>query len=245
MTSTRRTARIAGLAYLGLAVSGLLGYLLIRDQLYAPDDAARTAANLVAREGLARLGVVTDITVVLTQAVTAVWFWKLFRPVHAVAAGAIAGFGLVNCVLILVAAAFSATALDVAVRADTASAGQAQLLYHLNATTLTLAGIFFGLWLIPMGWLAAHSGYMPRPLGWLLVGGGTGYLVSVVVALLVPGSPGLAYALTVPATAGELWMVGYLLVRGVSGHERRPPSARGYSNRSASSVSLATYPGQS
>jgi hypothetical protein len=225
MTDTRRTARITGLAYLGLAVSGLLGYLLIKGQLYAPDDAARTTANLVAHEGLARLGVVTDIAMVLTQAVTAVWFWKLFRPVHPVAAGSIAAFGLVNCVLILVAVTFSATALDVAVRAGTASAGQVQLLYDLNGAALSLAGLFFGLWLIPMGWLAAHSGYMPRTLGRLLVVGGAGYLLSVVVATLLPGSPGVAYALTAPATAGELWMVGYLLVKGVSDRERRSPSA--------------------
>ena len=223
MTTTRRTARITGLAYLGLAVTGLLGYLLIRHRIYVPDDAARTAANLVAHEGLARLGVVTDIAMVLTQAVTAVWFWKLFRPVHPVAAGSIAAFGLVNCVLILVAVAFSTTAIDVALRADTAAAGQVQLLADLSAATLSLAGLFFGLWLIPMGWLALHSGYMPRPLGRLLIAGGAGYLLSVVVATLVPGAPGLAYALTAPATAGELWMVGYLLVKGVS-NRARPPS---------------------
>jgi hypothetical protein len=229
MTTTTRTARITGLAYLGLAITGLLAYLLVRDQIYAPDDAARTAANLIAHERLARLGSVIDIAVVLTQAVTAVWFWKLFRPVHPVAAGSVAAFGLVNCVLILVAGAFSATALDVALRADTAAAAQVQLLYDLDAATLSLAGLFFGLWLVPMGWLAARSGYMPRSLGRLLVAGGVGYVLSVVFAALLPDLPGLAYALTVPATAGELWMVGYLLIRGVSAGERPPSPALGAS----------------
>ncbi len=222
MTTIRRTARITGLAYLGLAISGLLGYLLIRHQLHAPGDAAGTAANLVARQGLARLGVITDLAMVLTQAVTAVWFWKLFRPVHPVAAGSIAAFGLVNCALIMVAVTFSATALQVALRAHPTAAGQALLLYDLNGAALNLAAVFFGLWLIPMGWLAVRSGYMPRPLGWLLVGGGAGYLVSVVTGILLPGAPGIAYALTVPATAGELWMVAYLLARGVSGKAAVP-----------------------
>ena len=55
MTTTQRSARLTALAYLGLAISGIVGFLLIRSQLYVPDDATRTAANLVAHEGLARL----------------------------------------------------------------------------------------------------------------------------------------------------------------------------------------------
>ncbi|WP_426508690.1 DUF4386 domain-containing protein [Dactylosporangium sp. McL0621] len=216
MTDVKHTARITGLAYLGLAVSGILGFLVVRSQLYVPGDATRTAANLVAHEGLARFGIVADAVTVLTQAVTAVWFWRLFRPVHPVAAGSIAAFGLVNSVTILVGTMFSATALDVAVRAAPASADQALLLYDLNAAGTSLGGLFFGLWLVPMGWLAGRSGYMPRPLGWLLVGGGVGYVLSVVVSFLAPDSSGLAYALTVPATVGELWMVGHLLVTGVT-----------------------------
>src|SRR5690348_6432145 len=153
---------------------------------------------------------------VLTQAVAAVWFWKLFRTIRPVAAGSIAAFGLVNAVLILTAAACKATALDVALRADVASTRDVLLLYDLNAAILSLAGLFFGLWLIPMGWLAGRSRYMPRPLGWLLIGGGVGYILSVLVAALVADDHGVGYALTVPATIGELWMVGYLLTKGVA-----------------------------
>src|SRR5882724_8862044 len=217
MTDLKRTARITGLAYLGLAISGMLGYLLIRNQLYVPGDAARTAANLVAHEGLARLGIATDAAVVLTQAVTAVWFWRLFRPVDPVAAGSIAAFGLVNAVVILMATACSATALEVALRGGATSTGDALLLYDLNAAAYSLAGLFFGLWLIPMGWLARRSGYMPRPLGWILIVGGVGYVLSALVASLAPGASGAVSALTVPATLGELWMVGYLLTKGVAG----------------------------
>lgn len=224
MIDTKRTARTTGLAYLGLAISGMLSYLLIRGQLYVPDDATRTAANLVSHEGLARLGIVTDVVMVLTQAATAVWFWKLFRPVHPVAAGSIAAFGLVNAVVILIATACSATALDVALRAEATSTSDVLLLYDLSATAFSLAGLFFGLWLVPMGWLAGRSGYMPRPLGWILIGGGAGYILSVVVASLFPDAPGVAYALTVPATIGELWMVGYLLIKGVA--NRSTPDGR-------------------
>ncbi|GIF96558.1 DUF4386 domain-containing protein [Catellatospora citrea] len=216
MTDTKRTARITGLAYLGLAITGFLGFLFIREQLYVPDDAARTAANLIAHESLARLGILADLGMVLTQAVTAVWFWKLFRPTDPVAAGSLALFGLVNSVTILVGTMFTATALDIALRADTASAGQALLLYELNGTAFTLGALFFGLWLMPMGWLAIRSGFMPRPLGWILQAGGVGYVLSLIVTVTMPDATGAVSALVVPATIGEFWMVGYLLVKGVS-----------------------------
>ncbi|MEU7822491.1 DUF4386 domain-containing protein [Catellatospora sp. NPDC049133] len=216
MTDVKRTARITGLAYLGLAVSGFIGFLFIRDQLYVPDDAASTAANLIAHEGLARIGIVADLAMVLTQAATAVWFWRLFRPTSPVAAGSIAAFGLVNSVIVLVSAMCTTAALDTALRADPASAAQALLLYDLSGAAFALGGLFFGLWLMPMGWLAVHSGYMPRPLGWILIAGGVGYILSVLAAVLVPDLPVAVTVLVVPATVGEFWMVGHLLVRGVS-----------------------------
>ena len=216
MSTLRSTARLTGLAYLGLAISGLLGYLLIRQQLYVPGDAAATTANLVGNEALARLGTAVDLTVVLTQALAALLFFRLFRGVDAFAAGAIAAFGLVNAVVILIAAVFSATALEVALGEPVPGGDQAataQLLHELTATSWSLGSLFFGLWLIPMGWLARRSGYLPGALGWVLMAGGVGYVLSTYVGGLAPD--GVASALTIPATVGELWMVGYLLGKGV------------------------------
>jgi hypothetical protein len=57
---------------------------------------------------------------------------------------------------------------------------------------------------------------MPRALGWVLVIGGLGYLASTFAQVLLPGAAAVADLLTLPATVGELWMVAYLLVRGVA-----------------------------
>src|SRR3546814_3974486 len=48
-----RTARTTGLWYLGLAICGLCGFLLIRSQLYAPGDPRQTLAQLGAQAWLA------------------------------------------------------------------------------------------------------------------------------------------------------------------------------------------------
>jgi hypothetical protein len=222
MTTMRRWAQLTGLAYLVLFVSGIVGFFLIRRQLYVPDDAMRTAANLVAHEGLARLGIAVDLVTVLAQALAAVGFFLVFRRVDSVGAASITAFGLVNCVVVLMATAFSATALQVALRGGPTSASEALTLYDLNAATWNAAGLFFGLWLIPMGWLTLRSGSMPRVLGWILVVGGVGYVLSPFVSFLAPDASGLAGVLPLPATVGEVWMVGYLLIKGMPGRPRVP-----------------------
>lgn len=216
------TARVTGLLYLGLALTGLLGFLTIRPRIFDPDDAASTLAHLVEHEWLARAGIALELGVVLTQALVALWFHRLFRSVDALQAGAIAAFGLVNAGAILGSAALLASALQVAL--DPAGnpagdpAGDAQLLYVVGDNLWGVSALFFGLWLIPMGLCVLRSGWMPRPLGRLLVAGGVGYVLSAFVRYLLPDASAVADLLAVPASVGEFWMVGYLLVRGV----RRP-----------------------
>ncbi len=217
-----RTARTTGLLYLGVAVTGLVGFLLVRNQLFVSGDPEATLANLTQQAWLARVGIVMEMGVVITQALVALSFYRLFRGVNALAAGSIAAFGLVNAVAILGSAALLATALDVSQDGGLTVAGgaasAAQLLYVVSGHLWTIGGIFFGLWLVPMGWLARRSGWMPDLLGWILMIGGVGYVANALLTYLLPDA-GIAIALlTVPATIGELWMVGYLCLRGV----RRP-----------------------
>lgn len=220
----RGTARTTGLLYLALAITGMLGFLLVRPLLFVPDDPAATMTNLLDRELLARAGIVLELGIVVSQALAALWFHRLFRTLDPFAAGSIAAFGLINAITILGSAAFVATALEVAQSPLAASAGdaagQVQLMYVISENLWGVGAVFFGMWLIPMGWCALQSGWMPRALGWVLIAGGVGYLLSTVVSYLAPVLDPLAMALIVPATVGEFWMVGYLLLRGV----RRPAS---------------------
>jgi Domain of unknown function (DUF4386) len=89
-------------------------------------------------------------------------------------------------------------------------------MYVVSDNLWEVGALFFGLWLIPMGWCVLRSRWMPRLLGWVLIVGGAGYVLSAFVAYLAPDLGIVADALTFPATVGEFWMIGYLLVRGVN-----------------------------
>lgn len=220
MHTLKSTARLTGLFYLALAITGLLGFLTIRSALYDPADAATTLANLVQQEGLARWGIALELGVVLSQALVAVWFYRLFRSVNGVAAGSIAAFGMVNAVAILVSAVALMGALNVALDPGLApggdAAGTAQLMYVISAAAWSGGSLFFGLWLIPMGYVVVTSGWMPRLLGQILIVGGVAYVVSTFVAILLPQiADNASLVLSLLATVGEFWMIGYLLIFGV------------------------------
>lgn len=90
----------------------------------------------------------------------------------------------------------------------------------------SVAGLFFGLWLIPMGYVAATSGRLPKGLGLTLIVGGGGYLVSAFLANGLAKAPSwLVDGLTLPATFGEFWMIGYLLFVGIRPSSEALPSS--------------------
>lgn len=215
-----RTARITGVGYLGLAVFGMLGFLVVRPQLYAFGDAGATLANLESSPGLLQLGIALELFVVISQAVAAAGFNGLFLRDRPAAGFAVAAFGMANAVVILGSAALLSAALLVSADSSYAPGGDAaatvQLLFGLSTIAWKVGGIFFGLWLIPMGWFAVSTRLFPRLLGILLIAGGVGYVIGSVVGAAMPQAPMLLVdVLTIPATVGELWMVGYLLVRGI------------------------------
>jgi len=204
----RTTARFAGIGYLGLAVFGLLGFLVIRPQLHGGDP------------GLLQALIALELLIVISQAAAAVGFFALFLNDRPVAGFAVAAFGMANAVVILGSAGLLTAALlvsgDESLAAGGDTAATVTLLVKLSSVAWKVGGVFFGLWLIPMGWFALSTRRFPRVLGILLVIGGVGYVIAAILATAVPQAPAIVGDLaTLPATAGELWMVGYLLSRGI------------------------------
>jgi hypothetical protein len=105
-----------------------------------------------------------------------------------------------------------------AVHLATGTAGSHALVLLLLDTQhygFLIAQIFFGLWLVPLGYLAYKSGWFPRALGVLLVVGGVCYLVGMLAALLVSDSgQKINTFVTIPSAIAEVSMVVYLLVIG-------------------------------
>ncbi|MGN6272404.1 MAG: DUF4386 domain-containing protein [Protaetiibacter sp.] len=218
MPSLTSTARWTGAAYLGLALTGMVGHLVLTSQITAPGDPAEAVTRLRENPALAELAIVFELLIVITQALAAWGFFALFRRDDPTAAFGVAAFGLANASAILISAALLATSLAVASDATLApggdGAGTVALLHGVSTAVWNGGKVFFGLWLVPMGAFALTTRRMPRPLGWALVIGGAAYVVGALLGAVASIAP-IAEALGYLATVGELWMIGYLLSVGI------------------------------
>ena len=222
-SSLKRLARIAGLLYLVVGIFGGFAVGYITAVVYVPGDAATTAANVLANAGLVRIGVVADLLQATVFVFLAMTLFLVLKHVDRNAATAMVILVAIATTIMCLNKVFQFAALRVVGDGSYAAAFGAAgsnalvlLLLDMHNYGFLIAQIFFGLWLIPLGYLAYKSGMFPRPLGIVLIVGGACYLVDVLARFLVPevGERFHNY-LAIAPTIAEVWMVGYLLVRGV------------------------------
>jgi hypothetical protein len=212
--SFRFDCRIAGLFYLGVAITGAFGFMAIRPELFVHGDPGRTLANLLSRTDLARIGVAMELGTAMFQALAAVWFGRLFRDTDAFAAGALTSFGMVNAIVVLSSAALLGASIEAAIGSTGAAPTTSHLLMLTSEHFWRVGNIFFGLWLFPMGWLVWKAQFAHRLLGWILIGGAIGYVLNGFVSVFLPNAGTWGVVLPILATVGEFWMIGLLLWTG-------------------------------
>jgi hypothetical protein len=93
--------------------------------------------------------------------------------------------------------------------------GSTPLALGLHSQGFVVAGIFWGLWLLPLGALVIRSGFAPRVLGFLVILAGLAYLVDSFTSVLLPEyRPLVSIVALVFEAVGELSMIGWLLITG-------------------------------
>jgi len=211
-----KTARLTGVWYLVLAISGLFGFMIFHPQIFIAEDPEKTLNNLIHLESISRIRLLFELLIVISQALAAVWFYKLFRELHTWAAATLGIWGTVNSVVIMVSAISMNSAIDIAHSSQALQEKIAliQLLSSLITNAWSIGGLFFGLWLIPMGYIVISSGRMPIWLGRILIIGGIGYILQTAINCTGIKSSFISL-LVIPATIGEFWMIAYLLMYGI------------------------------
>ena len=211
-----RTARVTGIWYLVLGISGVVGFLILNPKIFVSDDISKTVANLSEQETLARLRILFEFAIVVSQALVAVYFFKLFKDINHFAAWALASWGMMNAGAIMISAMAMGGAVNVANAALPASDKliMIQIFDQFIQHSWGVGSLFFGLWLIPMGYIVVQSRRMPFWLGRILMAGGVGYIASTFFNYSGFDLSWVDFV-TLPATIGEFWMIGYLLIFGI------------------------------
>ncbi|MFN2347919.1 MAG: DUF4386 domain-containing protein, partial [Dermatophilaceae bacterium] len=222
-TDLKRLARLAGVLYLAVAITGGFAEGYLGPSLYVAGDAAATSGNLAANPGLVRLGVLAHLADAVFLVLTAITLYVLLKHAGKHAARLMvlpvviaAGLKASSTVFMFVALQVATTDTYLLAFGDDQTDALALLLLEIEHYGIRAAQVFFALWLTPLGYLAYRSRLFPKPLGIILVAATVSYLLDVAVAFLVPDLAGQihTYFTIVPAIA-EIWMLLYLLTIGV------------------------------
>lgn len=233
--ANRRLARTAGLLYLIVVAAGIFSLAYVPSQTVVPGDAAATVASITASVPLFRLGIVAGFICYIAFLLLPLVLYKLLSPVGKGAAVLMVAFAVVSVPISFVNLLNKLDILSLLSDADylrvfTAEQLQAQVMLSLDAfrNGILVSKIFWGLWLLPFGYLVFKSCLLPKALGILLMAGCFGYLVDVFGRALFPGYPETAIAgfVTLPATIGEIGTCLWLLIVGARGPESAGVPAR-------------------
>ena len=226
MDVNKKTARIAGILYLIIIIAGIFAEFFVRQSLIVPGDATATANNIMASEGLFRLGIAGDLIMIMCDVALALIFYVLLKPVSKALSllaaffrlgqAAILGLNLLNLFFVL----------QLLSGADYLTVFGADQLYALVLLFLTghsigysIGLVLFGLSLFVLGYLVFKSGYFPKILGVLLIVAALGYLIDSFASFLLPNYDDyeamFALVVFLPAFVGELSMCLWLLIKGV------------------------------
>jgi uncharacterized protein DUF4386 len=223
MNSDKKTARIAGVLYLLNGIFSGFAFAYVIGKVYVAGNAAATAANVVAYSGLVRIGVAADLFQATIWVFLAMTLYLLLKHVNKSAASTMVILVAVGAPIVCLNDVFQFESLRIATDNSYAGAfGNAGsnalvlLLLDIHHYGFLVAQIFFGLWLVPLGYLAYKSGMFPKALGVALIAGGACYLAGLLAVFLIPDlGEKINTFITIPSAIAEIWMLGYLLVIGV------------------------------
>jgi hypothetical protein len=164
---------------------------------------------------LFRIGFATDLADLPMFLAVAIVMYVIFRPVNAPIAMAMLVLNAVSAPIQGLNMLNQAGAMLLA--SDPSSAAQVLFLLDLHRIGYLIAQIFFGLYLLPLGYLVYRSGFMPKILGWVLMVGSAAYVAGVAVAFAGQGfESSLATSFGLIGGFAELIFLSWLLIRGVA-----------------------------
>jgi hypothetical protein len=209
--SPRGRARITGIVYLLFFVTTILSVIVTGG--FTP-----TASNIVAHEGLFRLGFALGLFSTVCYVALAALFYQLFKHVNRTFALLAAFFSLVGSTITAVQSIFQLAPFVVLGGSYSSqfNAQQlqslAQMLVDLNTQAGYVALVFFGFFQLAIGYLIFRSGFLPRILGVLIAVAGLGWLTF----LFPPLANHVLTYLEVLGVIGELPLMLWLVVMGVN-----------------------------
>lgn len=222
MDSIQKLARMAGLQYLVIVITGFYGILYVSSQITVKSNAAATMQNMLNHEFLFRSGITAKLIGTIAFIFLVLVLYRIFKSTHEYRAKLMVFLVIVQIPIVFVLVTFNFSALMVAkgnLLSSLSITERQEFVYFLLRTYklgIIILMIFWGLWLIPFGQLVLKSGYMPKFIGYLLIIGGWAYVIESLDYILLDEMLSLITDYTfVLYSVAELSTVAWLLIKGI------------------------------
>lgn len=231
----QRMARTAGAVYLIVVITGLFALACVPAQINVPGDIEATLQQIVTQESLFRLGIAAFLVKQVAFLLLPLALFRLFKAVDPIASVLMVALAAVSVPLALASLGQRVQALALLTDPGLAPLFDSAQRQVAAAAALEAYGggmlvtkLFWGLWLLPFGYLVLKSRFLARILGVLLLLGGAGYLIEVFGAVLVRdyyywSLPMTQYVL-ISAALGEIGTCLWLLLAGGRFNLPLPPA---------------------
>lgn len=228
MTPLKKKAHIAGLWYLGFTL-GPFYLLYVPSRTIVDGDAAATAARVLAHETLFRWGMLAETFGAIIFVGLSVALYRLFEDIDRHRARQLLALVLVSASLVLVTAVFNSAALAVFRGGDSFASldgptrnAIGMILIQIHGQANSVNQTFWGLWLLPFGWLVIRSRFLPRWLGYWLLLDGVAWIAMGTTWFLAPQHTDALFRYLQPVFMAELAAMLWLLIMGA---KERPLAA--------------------
>lgn len=220
-TNPQLYARIAGILYLVIILTGLFGELFVRNKLLVSGDATATANNIMNSELLWRMGISTQLIMQICDLPVMIILYFLLRPISKKLALLNLSFNLIQTAVLvanklnLVAALFL---LGDAAYLKSFSRDQLNTFSYffikLHDFGFGIGLVFFGFVCLIESYLLFKSGYFPKIIGILFFVAGVCYLTNSFALLIAPQFSHIA--ILAPCLIAELFFSLWLIFKGVN-----------------------------
>lgn len=215
----KKLALKAGLLYLLLVPLGIMGIIYVPEFLVVANDGAATVNNLVNNEFTFRLSILAALAIQVVQLLVAVALYDLLKPVNQRFAAYIVMYSMCAMPIAMINELFHVAILYLINSQTPLEFLQPNQindlimwLLNLHADGIMIAHVFWGFWLMPMGYLIAKSKFIPSIVGWIILLGGVSYILDTIFWLILPNSN---INLAGYFGWGELVLALWLVVKGV------------------------------
>ena len=227
MSLTKNPGRLAGLLYVLASIPGFFALAYVPGKLIVHGNAMATANSIAASETLFRLGIAADLVCQALFVFVALALYDLLKGVNQRWASLMVIFILLAIPIAFLNEVNAIAALILVRGGDFLSLfdkpqrdALAMLFLKMHSGGFDVAGIFWGLWLFPLGMLVYRSRFIPRFLGILLMLAGFAYVANSFTSVLLPKFETTVSQWLGPLPLAEVLFMLWLLIMGATPQPR-------------------------